>query len=213
MKGIVILGAGGHAKVVLSTALAAGLSVEGIFDDDDTKWGQRLLDVPVLGPLETLRSERFPQAVIAIGDNRVRKMIAERFDGCCEWITVIHPRAFVHQSVRIGRGTVIFAGTVIQPDTVVGDHVILNTGVTVDHDCMIGNFVHLAPGVHLAGSVVVEEGGFLGVGSVVIPGQKVGQWATVGAGAVVIRDVSPLDTVAGVPAKPIAEQSRPLERT
>ncbi|MGC8777886.1 MAG: acetyltransferase [Candidatus Caldatribacteriaceae bacterium] len=212
MKGIVILGAGGHAKVVLSTALAAGLSVEGIFDDDDTKWGQKLLDVPVLGPLEMLRSERLPRAVIAIGDNRVRKRIVERFDGCCEWITVVHPRAFVHQSVRVGRGTVIFVGTVIQPDTVVGDHVILNTGVTVDHDCTIGSFVHLAPGVHLAGSVVVEEGGFLGIGSVVIPGQRVGQWATVGAGAVVVRDVPPLTTVAGIPAKPLVEQSHPLEK-
>jgi sugar O-acyltransferase (sialic acid O-acetyltransferase NeuD family) len=203
VKRIAVLGAGGHAKVVLSTLLAAGFSVEGLLDKDEQKWGQKILGVPVLGPLEMVRSGGFSHAVIAIGDNKIRKEVAERFNGYCDWITVVHPYSFVHPSVQIGKGTVIFAGVIIQPDTVLGDHVILNTGVTVDHDCVVANFVHLAPGVHLAGSVIVEEGGFLGTGSVVIPGKKVGRWAIVGAGAVVIRDVPPLTTVVGVPAKPV----------
>lgn len=205
MSGVVVAGGGGHAKVVLSTLLAAGFSVQGILDDNEERWGQRIFGVPILGPLEMLREGSFPRAVIAIGDNRARQKIAQGFAGCCEWVTAVHPHAFVHQSVQIGQGTVVFAGVVIQPDTIIGEHVILNTGVTVDHDCVIGNFVHLAPGVHLAGSVVVEEGSFLGIGSAVIPRKRVGRWATVGAGAVVIRDVPPLTTVVGVPAKPLSK--------
>lgn len=203
MSGVVVVGGGGHAKVVLSTLLASGFPVVGILDDDEKKWGQRIFNIPILGPLNMLRSGTFTKAIVAIGDNRNRKKIAEDYKGCCEWVSVIHPHSFVHQDVQIGEGTVVFAGAVIQPGTTLGNHVIINTGVTVDHDCTVGDFVHLAPGVNLAGLVVVEEGGFLGVGSVLIPEKRVGRWAIVGAGAVVIRDVPPLTTVAGVPAKPI----------
>ncbi|MEN3185335.1 MAG: acetyltransferase [Atribacterota bacterium] len=208
MNGVVVVGGGGHAKVVLATLLAADFSVEGILDDNETKWGRKIFDIPILGPLEMLRSGKFVRAVVAVGDNKMRKKIVEDFGGCCEWVTAVHPHSFVSQDVRIGKGTVVFAGTVIQPGTAVGDHVIINTGVTVDHDCTVGDFVHLAPGVHLAGSVVVEEGSFLGIGSVVIPEKSVGCWATVGAGAVVIRDVPPLTTVVGIPAKPVLGEKK-----
>ncbi len=203
MEEIVVLGGGGHAKVVIATLLDLGYRIRGIFDDDPEKWHTDLLGIPVIGSLELVYRERFPRAVIAIGDNRIREKIAERFRGLLRWEKVIHPRSFVHPSVSIGEGTVIFAGSIIQPDTVIGEHAIINTGATVDHDCRIENFVHLAPGVRLAGGVTIGEGSFLGTGSVVIPNKKVGEWATVGAGGVVIRDIPPYVTVVGVPAKPV----------
>lgn len=194
--GVYVIGAGGHAKVVVSTLLAAGIPVDGLFDDDMQKIGSVILGVKVLGTLADAKALAPQSGVIGIGDNRARKRIAEEFAGW-EWLSVVHPRAFVHPSVRIGPGTVVFAGAVIEPDAYLGAHVIINTGVTVDHDCVIQDFVHLAPGVHLAGSVVIEEGALLGVGAVAIPKVRVGSWAIVGAGEWLLA------TAIGVPARPV----------
>ncbi len=193
--GIVVIGAGGHSKVIISTLIARGIHVAAVFDDDDAKWGNDAQGTVVS---ETER-ERGGSAIIAIGDNSKRMEMAKalRFD----WETVIHPTAYVHPSAKVGRGTVIFAGAVVQPDAVIGEHVIVNTGATIDHDCVIGDFAHIAPGVHLAGAVQVGEGAFLGIGSVAIPGVKIGRWSTVGAGAVVIRDLGDGVVAVGNPAK------------
>jgi sugar O-acyltransferase (sialic acid O-acetyltransferase NeuD family) len=138
-------------------------------------------------------------AVLAIGDNRTRQRFAD--PARCRFATIVHPRAIVDPSVKLGPGTVVFAGAVIQPDTTLGAHVIVNTGASIDHDCWLDDFVHIAPGVRLAGNVSLDTGAFLGIGSVAIPGARVGEWTTVGAGAAVIQDV-PADVVAaGVPAR------------
>ncbi len=202
-KKIIVIGGGGHSKVVISTLLELGYRVIGVLDDDINKKDSKILNFPILGPIELLKSGNFEHGIIAIGDNKVRKEIADKFKDCCKWISVVHPFSFVHQSVEIGEGTVVFAGSVIQTDVIIGNHVIINTGVTIDHDCKIGNFAHLAPGVNLAGGVLVEEGSFLGINSSVIPYKRIGKWATVGAGGVVIQDVPEFTTVVGVPAKPI----------
>src|SRR5262249_58040314 len=112
------------------------------------------------------------------------------------------PTAWVHPSVTIGAGTVIFAGAVIQPDATIGAHVIVNTRASIDHDCVLGDFVHVAPGVGLAGNVTLEEGAFLGIGAAAVPGSRVGAWATVGAGGVVIQPIAAGVTAVGVPARP-----------
>ncbi len=192
--GIVVIGAGGHAKVVISTLAARGLPIAAVFDDDDTKWGMDAQGIPV----SRTERERGGGAIIGIGDNAQRRDVASTLK--FEWQTVVHPSAYVHPSAKLGRGTVIFAGAVVQPDVVIGDHVIVNTGATVDHDCIVGDYVHLAPGVHLAGSVRVGEGAFLGIGSVVIPGVEIGPWSTLGAGAVAIRDLAAGGVAVGVPA-------------
>lgn len=197
---VVVLGAGGHAKVVIATLQAAGWEVVGVFDDDQATWGGELLGLPVRGPIEAARDVDPVGAVVAVGRNRERQAVAERVE--MPWISVVHPSAVVHESVRLGPGTVVFAGAVIQPDTVVGAHAILNTGASIDHDCRLGDFVHVAPGVRLAGGLVVEEGALLGIGSAIVPGIHVGAWATVGAGAVVVRNVACGATVMGVPARP-----------
>jgi sugar O-acyltransferase (sialic acid O-acetyltransferase NeuD family) len=200
-----VIGAGGHAKVVIATLQAAGHEVCGVWDDNPARWGDDLHGIPILGPVSGLALVGPAAAAIAIGSNRARREIC-RLLPHAEWMTLVHPRAWVHESVRLGPGTIVCAGAVIQPDAVIGAHVIVNTAATVDHDCVIGDFAHLAPGSHLAGAVRVEEGAFLGVGTCAIPGVCIGEWATVGAGGVVIRDVPPEVTVAGVPAQPIKDK-------
>ena len=193
--GVVVIGAGGHAKVLISTLLARGMAIAAVFDDDRTKWG---MDAQGTRVSETQR-ERGGSAIIAVGGNARRMEMARALH--FEWETVVHPSACVHPSVKIGRGTVIFAGAVIQPDAVIGDHVIVNTGATIDHECVIGDFAHLAPGVHLAGAVQVGEGAFLGIGSVAIPGVKIGRWSTLGAGAVALHDLPDGAVAVGNPAR------------
>jgi sugar O-acyltransferase (sialic acid O-acetyltransferase NeuD family) len=195
---VVVIGAGGHGKVVVSALLEAGINVRGIFDDDEKKWGLEVLGVPVCGPVSEAE-QHGDFAILGIGGNEMRKRLAESLN--LRWRTIIHPRAWVHPSVLLGEGSVAFAGAIIQPDTAVGNHVIVNTGALIDHDCEIGDYVHIAPGTKLAGQVKLEEGVFLGIGSSAIPGVSVGAWTTVGAGAAVVNDLPANVTAVGVPAR------------
>lgn len=195
-----LIGAGGHAKVVLAAAQAAGRSVHGIVDDDPAQHGTRLLGVPVVGGLEALPPR--VEVVVCVGDNAARQRIVARLDDRA-WATLVHPRAWVHASARLGAGTVVIAGAVVQPDARIGAHAIVNTSASVDHDAVLGDFVHVAPGARLAGGVRLGDGAFVGLGAQVLPGRTVGAWATVGAGGTVLRDVEPGTTVVGVPARPL----------
>lgn len=197
-----VIGAGGHAKVVISTLQATGYHIWGAFDDDPDKWGKRILGVPIIGAIREAAERPSQYAVIAVGNNRVRKQLAEVLSGF-RWVSVVHPSAQVHETVEIGQGSVVCAGAVVQPDSVVGSHCIINTSATVDHDCVLGDFVHLAPGVHLAGGVVLGEGSFLGIGSGVIPGVRIGPWTQVGAGASVVGDLPPGVKALGLPARAV----------
>jgi sugar O-acyltransferase (sialic acid O-acetyltransferase NeuD family) len=198
-QAISILGAGGHAAVVISTLLACGVRIDGVYDDDASLIGTFVLGVPVLDTIKSLPDDFSGPAIIAVGNNKVRCALAKRFPQC-EWMTAVHPRAYVHESVVLGAGCVVFAGGVVQPRAKLGDHVIVNTGATVDHDCRIGDFAHVAPGCHLAGNVALGTGVFMGIGSVVIQGVRISEWTTVGAGGVVIRDLPAGITAVGVPA-------------
>lgn len=206
MSGITVVGSGGHAKVVVGLCRAAGIRVDRVVDDNLARDGATLLGVPVCAPARE-HLPRGGRAVVAIGDNAARLRVAQELDDLVgEWVTLVHPRAFVDGTVTLGPGTVVFAGAVIQPDTVVGDHVIINTSASVDHDGVLGDGVHLAPGVHLAGNVHVGRGSFLGVGVGVIPGRKIGARTIVGAGAVVVRDLPDDVTAMGVPARVTKER-------
>jgi len=198
-ENIYIIGAGGHAKVVISTIRILNRKIGGIFDDDLSKRGARILDVPVLGSI----SEVFTldgSFIIAIGDNKIRKEIFERYSSL-NFIKIMHPNAFVDQTVKVGSGTVIFAGAIIQPNCSIGQHSIINTGSSIDHDCEIGDFTHIAPGVNIAGGVKVKEGAFIGIGSSIIPNIEIGEWSQVGAGSVVIKDIPPKCLAYGNPAR------------
>ena len=198
---VLVIGAGGHAKVVIATLRAAGETVAGCLDDDPDALGRLVLGVPVVGAVDRVTGHR-GGAVFGIGSNAVRARLAEAYPDV-DWQRAVHPAATVHSSVRIGVGSVVFAGAVLQPDAVVGDHAIINTGATVDHDSHVGDFAHLAPGVHVSGGVRVGTGAMLGASACAIPGVTVGAWGTVGAGAAVVRDLPPRVTSVGVPATPL----------
>lgn len=212
MEKVLILGAGGHAKVVIATAKACAVHVTGILDDDEQKLGTELFGVNVLSGLPDLHCFAGHQCVVAVGDNVVRRRVFEQWRWRrISWRSLIHPSAVVDMSVTIGDGTVVFAGATLQVDVSVGDHCIINTQASLDHDCSLGDFVHLAPGCHLAGNVTVEDGAFLGIGSSVVPGVRIGKNAVVGAGAVVLRDVPDNTTVVGVPARILDRREVPRE--
>lgn len=203
MSGVLILGAGGHGKVVADILLCQRVPLLGFLDDNPATWKSECLGLPVLGAIESYQDYKPTGLVLGIGNNRVRQKIVERLSQEAEglWINAIHPTAILADSVQLGNGVVIAAGTVVNPDTVLGDHLIVNTGATIDHDCVIEEYVHLAPGVHLAGGVKVGQGTLIGIGAAVIPYRSIGCWATVGAGAVVVRDISNKVIAKGVPAR------------
>lgn len=196
---IAVIGAGGHAKVVVATLLAAGHTVAGLFDDQRPD-GESVLGIPVVGRVTDVVQARLP-TVIAVGSNEARCRIASGLQGV-EWTTAVHPSAVVHPTVALGAGAVVFAGAVLQPGTIVGQHVIINTGASVDHDGRVGDFAHLAPGSRLAGTVTIGEGVLMGIASFAVPGARVGDWTVVGAGAGVIHDLPAGVTAVGLPARP-----------
>jgi sugar O-acyltransferase (sialic acid O-acetyltransferase NeuD family) len=196
-----ILGAGGHAKIVIEACRSSGGQVVALFDDDPSLTGLEVLGVPVEGPIEA--APRSAASLhIAVGDNPIRSKIARDVpDELCP--AVVHASAQISPSSSIGPGTLICAGAVVQSSATIGRHVIVNSLALVEHDVDIGDFCHIAPGVRLGGEVRIGAGALIGIGAVVLPGLSIGQGALVGAGAVVIQDVRPSEVVAGNPARPI----------
>lgn len=199
-----IYGAGGHGRVVADAARASDEFVPLGFVDDNPP-GPRVDDLPVLRPSDPQwLAEGSFAFVVAIGENCTRaRVFRQLLARGGRPVTVVHPAATVSPRARVGTGTVVFAGVVVNPGVVVGDNCILNTACSVDHDCRIGDHAHLCPGVRLAGAVEVGEGVMAGTGAVVIPSRRIGPWAMVGAGAVVLRDVPPARVAIGNPARAV----------
>jgi sugar O-acyltransferase (sialic acid O-acetyltransferase NeuD family) len=196
---LIVVGAGGHAKVVVATARAAGFHVTAVVDDAPARRGAPLLGIAVSGPSEPILQDPRAQVVLAIGDNAARRRRAA--GARCRFTSVVHPSAILDPTVQLGAGSVVFAGAVIQPDTVLGAHAIVNTAASIDHDCVLGEAVHVAPGTRLAGNVTLGDEVFLGIGVVVIPGVSIGARTSVGAGAAVVHDLPAGVLAVGVPAR------------
>jgi len=214
---VVIIGAGGHGRVVLDILRAAGaVRVAGFVDANRSLHGHRVDGVPVLGDISILPgqlAQGVSGALVAIGDNGVRREYAEMVGLIgFELINAIHPSANVAATATLGRNVVVAAGCLVCAHCQIGHSAILNTGCIVDHESIVGQAVHICPGAKLAGRVIVESGAFVGIGSTVIQGVRIGTDAVVGAGAVVIRDVTPSTTVVGVPARPIRSAGHEVVR-
>lgn len=203
-----IWGAGGHAKVVLDTALSCGAYDSIAFVDDDNKRAGASFDgFPVLGGPEILKANRGGSFLIAIGCNQSRRRCFQQAlsYGLTPAI-LIHPAAIVARSAVIGRGTLVMPAVVINSGAMVGDNCILNTGAIIEHDCRIGDDVHISPRAVLGGRVTVENLAHIGIGAVVLPDAIVGVEATVGGGAVVLKEAPAHCTVVGVPAKALSRK-------
>lgn len=213
MTRFLVWGAGGHGKVVADLVRATGGVVSGFVDRDAGKLGcpvepggaHVLLTEDAF--LVSLRdTARLPGDVdtiaLALGNNALR---LERLGllGPLATPALLHPAAMVSPSARVGKGSVVFAGVVINADARIGHAAIANTACVIEHDCTLGDGVHVSPGAVLAGGVAVGERAWIGAGATVIEGVRIGADAVVGAGAVVIRDVPAGRTVVGVPARPI----------
>jgi sugar O-acyltransferase (sialic acid O-acetyltransferase NeuD family) len=199
-----VIGAGGHAKVVIDALLGTGNHVVGCFDDNSRLVGtEPIRGIKVVGPAMRVGDEwkKGTFVIVAIGENRVRREVALRLS--VDYGMVVAPSAILGRGVTLGPGTMVLPSATVNIDSAIGGHVILNTGCSVDHDCRIGDYSHVAPGCCLGGDVVVGEGSFLGIGTRVLPGIRIGRWSVVGAGAVVTRDLPDNCTAVGLPARVI----------
>jgi len=203
-KKVIIIGAGGHAKVVADAIRKSGDILIGFLDDDKTRSGENFCGARILGTLSSYSEFAFDaEFIIAIGNNNVRKSISESMT--CKWYTAVHPSASIGEGAILDEGAFVAAGAVINADARIGKHTIVNTCAVVEHDCSIGAFVHVSPRATVCGACSVGELSWLGAGSTVINGLTVCKEAVIGAGATVIRDIENKGTYVGVPARRLAD--------
>ena len=205
MEKINLIGASGHAKVIIEIAEQNNISIQQIYDADAGK--SNILDYAIQAQ-EHINIQDTTPAIIAIGHNSVRQKVSQQCP--LQYTTLIHPGAMVSGRAYIAAGTVVMAGVSINSDTTIGKHCIINTNASIDHDCSIADYVHISPNVGLAGGVTVGEGTHVGIGASVIQGIHIGKWATIGAGAVIIRDVPDYAVIVGNPGK-IIKYNKPLK--
>lgn len=203
---LAVIGAGGHGKVVAELAAALGTYGEIVFLDDRAQGS--INGFPVIGTTLLLENSLSPEQfdiAVAVGNNRIRRQIAEKAAALGFALPVlIHPDAYVSPSATVGQGSVVMAKAAVQAGSVLKDGVIVNTAATVDHDCLLDAFVHISPGAHLSGNTHIGEESWIGTGACSRQQIRIGSRATIGAGAVIVCDIPDGMTVAGNPAKPLA---------
>ncbi len=210
---IIVLGSGGHAKVVLDVVRLMKKEVIGITTRELNMADRTWLGYRVLGDDNALTryspsAIRLVNAVGSVQTMEARKMLYEKFKALgFSFEQVIHPMAIVALDTVLGEGVHAMAGAVIQPGSRIGDNSIINTRASVDHDCDIGRHVHIAPGCTLSGNVTVGDETHIGTGAIVLQGARIGRRCLVAAGAVVRSAVDDGDRVAGVPARSMAKNA------
>lgn len=201
MKQLIIIGASGHGKVVADIARQTGHDDIRFLDDNtNLKCCGGYPVVGKSGDFADFNCDFF----VAIGNPVVRQRISERLVVAKKRVvTLIHPNAVIGENVRIGMGSAIIAGAVINPCTAIGKGCIVNTCSSVDHDCKVGDYVHIAVGSHLCGTVFVGNGTWIGAGATVSNNVSICEDCIIGAGAVVIKNIEQPGTYVGIPAKRI----------
>lgn len=196
---LLVVGAGGHAKVVLDAAMAGGLEIAGVLGREGG--ARELLGIPVIHDIAAIDADAF---IVGIGDNAARAAeFARLSDLGMTPVSVIHPSAVIAPSATIGAGTFVAAGAVVNPEAIIGEDAIINTGCTVDHDCVVGDHALIGPTASLCGAARVGAGALVGAGTSIVPGVSVGEWSVIGAGSAVICDLPAHSTCVGVPAAAI----------
>ncbi len=213
MSNIVVVGASGHAKVVIDILEREGKHrIVGLVGRDEAPasecYGYRILgreeDLPDL-----VRSHPIDAGIVAIGENWVRSKVAKRIQelvpGFC-FVTAVHPRAQLARGVVVGRGSVIMAGVVVNSDTRIGEFCILNTRASLDHDCVLEDYASLAPGATVGGDAKIGRFSAVCLGAAVVHGINIGEHAVIGAGATVISDIPGFVVAYGTPARVIRQR-------
>lgn len=207
---IVILGAGGFGR-------EASLLIEdinensrdfkrwqllGYIDEDEAKWGKELRGYPVLGGSDALSKLPLDVKVICvIGEPKIKKTAVEITEKLSRvFVTLIHPEVILSNDVKIGKGVLINKGVIMTTNIRIGDHVSINPGCGIGHDAMVGAYSTLMWQVNISGSAKISDGCLIGTGATVLQDNVVGEWSTVGAGAVVTKDLPPKCTAVGIPA-------------
>jgi UDP-perosamine 4-acetyltransferase len=205
----VIVGGGGHARVLIDCLqLTHAAQIYGVLDHDRSRWGQMLLDVPIVGnddllaEMKTRGVDYFAIGLGGTGNNRPRQKLFELAQSHgLRPLTIKHPAAILSRWATIGEGCQCLAGSIVNAGAALGVNVIVNSGAIVEHDCTIGSHVHISTGAKLASTVQVGDGAHIGAGATIRQSITIGAGAIVGAGAVVVKDVAPWTIVAGVPAR------------
>lgn len=219
MRRVVIIGAGGHGRELISyirdlNDQGEHIELVGFIDEHKPRASWEAAEI--LGDFDDLESLLKQHAdsvfhyITAVGDNRVRRQFVARVERFGQqrvtpW-TLRHPEAILGNTVEIGVGTCLAPGSIITTRVQLGKHCILNVNASISHDCVIGDFVNINPGAVICGNVHVGEGCYIGAGATIIDKVSIGEWAVIGAGAVVVDDIPPYVTAVGVPARVIKRE-------
>lgn len=203
-KKVVIIGAGGHGRVVSDIAESCGDTVLGFLDDGEVTNP----NIKKLGKTSDAINycDNDTYLFVAIGNCAVRRKIMENLPNA-NWYTAIHPSAVISPSVKIGEGSCVMPNAVINNSAIIGKGVIINTCASVDHDSIIGDYTHIACGAHLAGTVTVGDTCWIGIGAIISNNISICNELTIGAGAVIVNDITEKGTYVGVPAKKLKKRA------
>ena len=200
-KDVIIIGAGGHAKVIADIVRKSGDNLVG-FLDDSKEAGTEFFDAFILGKTDSYHEYPDKEFIIAIGNNGIRQKIVEQMRDVT-FYTAIHPTAVIGEGVTIGEGSCVMANAVVNADAKIGKHCIVNTASVVEHDNVISDYVHISPTAALAGTVTVGERTWIGIGAKVKNNTDICADVVVGAGAVVVKNITEGGTYVGVPARKV----------
>lgn len=197
-KSVVIIGCGGHGRVIADIVRCSGDELVGFLDDGVVPNGRE----HILGGTSDYKLYKDAYFIVGIGNAGIRRKIVESMPDV-KWYTAIHPSAVISASAAIGEGCAIMANSTINTDSIVGKHSIINTGAIVEHDNRIGEYVHVSVGTKLGGTVFVGNDTWLGIGAVVSNNISISEECMIGAGAVVVHDINEKGTYVGIPARKI----------